>query len=364
MAVNRHILFGAGGTGGHLYPALAVAEELRKIDPEIQITFAGRDDKIEARVVPAYGFKLITMDITPPILKANINSMLFPVKMVRAINKVKTYIRSNNIDTVVCAGAYISIPPGIASKKVGVKLALMESNLNPGKAVRYLSKRADIIFTAFEDTTDYFPKSIQTKTRFLGNPVRESFLKEFDFIEAQKQFGINPDKRTLLIFGGSLGAESINRAVLNNIELLQNLDINIIWQTGNSNIVDNIDIPNINVLPYIDEMHKAFAVADLIISRSGATTIAELTAAGKASVLVPLPTASTGEQQKNASIMLNRGASIVIDDKEISNLLFHVVKVVIFDNDKLEQMTENARKLGKPNASKEIASIIYEMAIK
>jgi len=364
LAEKIHILFGAGGTGGHLYPALSVADELKKINPDIRITFTGRADKIEARVVPQYGYEFITMDIQPPILKANLNTFLFPIKMVRAIRKIRSFIKSEKVNMVVCAGAYISIPPGIASKLSGAKLALMESNLNPGKAVKYLANRADLIFTAFEGTQDYFNYKIHSKINHLGNPVRETFIKSVDIAESQKRFNLNPEKRTLLIFGGSLGAESINRAVLNNLEQLHSLDINIIWQTGNSLIANSADYPNVQVMKYIDDMASAFAVSDLIISRSGATTVAELTITGKASVLVPLPTSSTGEQEKNARLMEQKGASIVIHDKEISNRLFHVVKDVIFDFEKLGKMAENARILGKPKAGEEIASIIYKLVQK
>ncbi len=361
MPGNKHILFGAGGTGGHLYPAISVAEELRKIDSGLRITFAGRNDKIEAKVVPQYGFDFLKLDITPPVLRANLSAILFPFKLIRAIDNCKKFILKNRVSIVVCAGAYISIPPGIASKKANTKLALMESNINPGKAIEYLAIRSDVIFTSFDQTADYFSAKIASKIIHSGNPVRDTFLNNYSRNEAMKLFGLNTEKPTLLVFGGSLGATSINNAMKENLSKLKELNINIIWQTGNKDVIDIIQEPNIIVVPYIDEMASAFSAADLILSRSGATTVAELTVAGKPSILIPLPIASTGEQQRNAEFMQKVGASLIISDSDLKSNLFDVVKDIIFDSIKLAQMSNNARKYGKPDAAKNIAVKIYEM---
>lgn len=361
MQRNNHILFGAGGTGGHLYPAIAVANALQKIDSTIKITFAGRPDKIEAKVVPQYGFDFLELDIIPPILKANLNTFLFPIKLIRAVEKCKKFILKNNVKIVVCAGAYISIPPGIASKKANAKLALMESNINPGKAINYLANRADVIFTAFEQTKVFFSDKITPKIVNSGNPVRDTFLNFPSRNEAMSLLGLSSEKLTLLVFGGSLGATSINYAVKENLSKFIDLDINIIWQTGDKNSPVHVNEPNIKIMPYIDDMASAFSAADLIISRSGATTVAELMAAGKPSILVPLPTASTGEQKLNAEFMQSIGASLIIDDSDLKSNLYDVVKDIIFDSVKLIQMSNNARKYSRPDAAKNIAGKIFEL---
>lgn len=356
-----HFLFGAGGTGGHLYPALAVADALRKVNPNFRFTFTGRQDKIEGQKVPQFGYEFLPVDIGGFSMKPSISTARSVVKLIKARNKIVKYIKSEGCDAVIVAGAYISIPPGFAAVNMKTPLFLMESNVNPGKAISLLTARARAVFTSFDESKNYFPRPFRKKIIYTGNPIRADFSNMPIKEDAKSRIGFEPNKPLLLIFGGSLGAASINNFVINNIDNLQNSGFNIVWQTGaNFKIPDNLP-QNIKAFNYIDDMSLYYSAADLIVSRSGASTVSELTLTGRPSVLLPLPSASNNEQYKNAEIMQKFGASVLINDKEINSKLFNIVNTLISDNSKLESLSDNAKKLAKPGAAEQIANRILEM---
>ncbi|MBX3043973.1 MAG: undecaprenyldiphospho-muramoylpentapeptide beta-N-acetylglucosaminyltransferase [Candidatus Kapabacteria bacterium] len=356
-----HFLFGAGGTGGHLYPALAVAGELMKIVPECKITFAGRVDKIEGTKVPAFGYEFLPVDIEGLSFKPNPATLQNFVKLFKARNKVYNFIKQNKCSAVIVAGAYISIPPGFAAAKSKTPLFLMESNVNPGKAISLLTARSKAVFTSFEDSAKYFPQKWRKKIFFTGNPVRQDFLLPINKKDAKNKIGINPDKKTILIFGGSLGAKSINEFVAANLDNLSRINADIIWQTGgNFEFSDNIP-DNIHQHNYIDDMSLYYSAADLIVCRSGASTVSELTLTGKPSVLVPLPSASNNEQLRNAEIMARIGASELVLNNELNSKLLSIVNELVADENKLLRMSESAGELAKPDAAKDVANKILEM---
>lgn len=359
-----HFLFGAGGTGGHLYPALAVADALRRINPNFRITFAGRSDRIEGQKVPMFGYDFLPLEIDGFLLKPSISAAKSAIKLIKARNKVLKFMKSQSCDAAIVAGAYISIPPGFAATSLKIPLFLMESNVNPGKAISLLSARSKAIFTSFEESKNYFPRNFRAKVRFTGNPIRADFENMPANIVAKKTIGFDTDKPLLLIFGGSLGAASINNYVKNNIKLIAKSEFNLVWQTGN-----NFEIPsnlpkNIKAYNFIDDMSVYYSAADLIVSRSGASTVSELALTGKPSILIPLLTASNNEQHKNAEVMQKLEAAVLINDKNLDSNLINIVNTLIFDKSKLMIMSENAKKLAKPNAAESIASTIYEMLTK
>jgi UDP-N-acetylglucosamine--N-acetylmuramyl-(pentapeptide) pyrophosphoryl-undecaprenol N-acetylglucosamine transferase len=349
------ILIAAGGTGGHLFPAIAVAEQIKKIVPDAEFTFCGRVDKIEGRVVPKLNLDFFPIDITGITKLLSIKTMLLPLKIYRAIAAVSKLIKNRKIDLVICTGAYISYAPGIAAKRNKIPLFLMESNVNPGKTISLLSNKADLIFTAFEESKNFFKKDVRKKVRFVGNPLRQSFEEIPDRNSALKKFKLEKEKKTLLIFGGSLGARSINKAVESNLNELDSLNLNIIWQTGTQFTAPEISKDNFKILPFIDDMASAYSAADLVICRSGATSAAELALTAKPSVLIPLPSASNNEQFMNAKIFSENKASILINDKDLKSKLVDSVKLIIFDNYSLTEMSKNAAKLAKPSAAKDAA---------
>ena len=356
-----HFLFGAGGTGGHLYPAIAVAESLRKINPEFRITFTGRHDKIEGTKVRQFGFDFLPVDIEGFSAKPTISTAKSVVKLIKARNKIIRFIKSDKCDAVIAAGAYISIPPGFAAASLKKPLFLMESNVNPGKAISLLTARSKAVFTSFLESINYFPAKFRKKIILAGNPIRSSF-DNMPSAEIARQFlEFDANKPLLFIFGGSLGAASINRLVADNLKYFENAAFNTVWQTGSNYEVPGNLPKSIKAFQFIDNMSTVYAAADLVVSRSGASTVSELTLTGKPSVLIPLPTASNNEQYKNAEIMQENGASILVRDKDIHSNLLNIVNNLIFESMKLEIMSTNAKKLAKPGAAELIAGKILEM---
>ncbi len=312
------ILVAAGGTGGHLFPALAVVEQLEKITGgRMYACFTGSSKRIESKVIPDLGYDFFPIPVTGFYGIFSFSTLTLPFKIYSSIRKCRKVIRQKNIDAVICTGAYLSYPAGIAASQAGIPLILMESNVYPGKTIRMLAPKADLIITAFEDTSRYLPQNMKEKIISLGNPVRNMFTGMHSREEAINKFGLKQDKKTVLIFGGSLGAASINRAAQKAISALHNDALQFIWQTG-KNFTPEINIPqNVKLLTFIDDMASAYAAADLVIARSGATTVAELCLTGKPSVLVPLSTAANNEQESNARVLEQEGAAIMYTDFEI-----------------------------------------------
>ncbi len=360
------LLVAAGGTGGHLFPAMAVVEELEKmLGNRFKAYFAGTSHRIEGRIIPQKGYELMAMDVAGFSKIISINTIKLPFKILKAIRQSRNYITEKNIDAVLCTGAYISYAPGISAFREKKPLFLMESNVNPGKAINSLSNKANIIFTSFEESNNYFKKSHKDKLFYSGNPIRNSILNLSESDQAKKMLGFDSNKPLIFIFGGSLGANSINFAVENSIENFSKLPYSILWQTG-SNYKYNKQLPdNIKATEFIDDMATAYSAADLVVSRSGATTVAELTVCGKPSILIPLPSASNNEQKHNAIIMEKNNCSEMLLNDELSEKLFTRIINLLKDEEKLKIMAENAKKMAKPFAGKIVANeIINYLKIK
>jgi UDP-N-acetylglucosamine--N-acetylmuramyl-(pentapeptide) pyrophosphoryl-undecaprenol N-acetylglucosamine transferase len=354
---NLHFLIAAGGTGGHLFPAMAVVNEIKKIHPKSRFTFTGREDKIEGRIIPKTEHSFLPIDVRGFTKKIDFNLLKLPFKFYFAYNKVKNYIKNNNVNAVICAGAYISYSPGLAASRSGTPLFLLEANVNPGKAIQLLSKKAGLIFTSFEESKNYFDNDIHSKIIYTGNPVRDELLEKIDKKEALSKFNFVQTKKTILIFGGSLGAKSINNATLDLINHFGN-QFQFIWQTG-SNYEINKNLPdNVRQFQFIDDMALAYSAADIVISRSGATTVAELEVLSKPSILVPLPSASNNEQYYNAKSLEDNNAAIVISDEQLKDKLIKIVNDLIRDDDRLNKMANYAGELAKPTAAKSAAENI------
>lgn len=354
------LLIAAGGTGGHLFPALAVAQELKKIlNQNFEAHFVGNANKIEAKVVPSYGYSFTPIPISG-YTGLNFNAFILPFKIFLSIARCKKIISALNPNAVLCTGAYISYPAGLSASIAKVPLILMESNVNPGKTIRLLSPRANLIITSFDETAKYFAENIKSKIIKIGNPIRNEIIEAKDKKAIALNFGLDINKKTVLIFGGSLGANSINLAIENNIEKFATTNIQFIWQTG-SKFQHTKPIPsNFKVFQFINDMASAYALADLVISRAGATTVAEITAIGKPSILVPLASASNNEQYLNAELLEKKKASIMIHNDDISNKIFEIITNIINDTKKLYELSQNALALGNPEAGKIIANLIID----
>ncbi len=359
---NLNVLVGAGGTGGHLFPALAVLEQMREMTGgRLQAYFVGREDKIEARAVPQAGFNFIPMDVSGLTSILSLSTLTMPIKMYKAVSKCRSIIKEKNIDLALCTGAYISYPPGSAAHLEKIPLVLMESNVNPGKSIKLLAPKANMIISSFDGSEKYFSPSIRPKLRLLGNPVRHSIVAMPGRKEGLSRFGLDPGRHTILVFGGSLGAKSINGTIESLLEEIGRADYQMIWQTGKSYRPSRALPANVKQLEFIDDMAAAYASADLVVSRSGATTVAELCICGKPSILIPLATASNKEQERNAEILEEKDAAIMIHDDAVGKSLFHVMNEIVTNSRRLEEMGSNAAAMGRPNAARDAAREILSL---
>jgi len=356
------ILVGAGGTGGHLFPAIAVVQALENTESiEVKASFMGTSERMESSIVPSLGYNFNPIPIKGFNKLLSLNTLMLPLRIIRSIRMCRKIIKKFKPQAVICTGAYISYPVGVAAFYAKVPLILMESNVNPGKTIKALANKAFKIITSFDDTISYFDDKDTDKVINLGNPVRKELYSLPEQKEARLKFGLDPHKKTVLVFGGSLGALSINNAVRNGIDRIKNKDIQILWQTGKNFEPPKIYPKNVKILQFIDDMAGAYASADLVVSRSGATTVAELSVCGKPSILVPLPSASNNEQELNARMLVDKDAAILVRNNVAEKDLFNLILDKIEKKDELEKMGKSALALAKPNAAKDVAKIILDL---
>jgi UDP-N-acetylglucosamine--N-acetylmuramyl-(pentapeptide) pyrophosphoryl-undecaprenol N-acetylglucosamine transferase len=306
-------------------------------------------------VVPEKGYRLNFIWISGFERKLSLNMLLFPVKVAASIAQAASILRSFRPDAVVCAGAYVSYPVGMAASMLGVPLVLMASDAQPGLAFRKLARRASYIHVAFESAAQFF-RSIGARAEIFlsGNPVRGIFRMKVDRSEARRHFGLDPERPVLFAFGGSLGARSINSVLDDVAPRLRDQGVQIIWQTGTTYQGGDLKEPGLYRSTFINQMDLGYAAADLVLARAGATTVAELAVVAKASVLVPLPIA-TVHQRENAEAMRDAGAAEMIPDDELREKLQPTLSRLLADPERLRQMGENASRLAVVDADEKIA---------
>ncbi len=357
MKRKLKILIGAGGTGGHLFPAIAVCEQLEELtDKNCEFHFIGNKNKIESRVVPSCGYYFHPIKLQG--LSKSFKIFLLPFQITKAISICRKIIDEYAIDAVIATGAYLSIPPVYAAHLMRKPIFLLESNVNPGKAIKALAKFASKIYISFDESKNYFNENIQSKILKTGNPIRKQFFKIQSKEEARRKLNIPLNKTCIFVFGGSLGALSINKAIEQNMDYFIKKDYFLIWQTG-KNYTYQTKNENIIVKEFIDDISLYYTAADLVICRSGATTIAELAIAGKPAVLIPLPSASNNEQYHNAKVLSNAGAAEIILNDELEEKLLLTLDNILADN-KLNIMEANIKKFAHSNAAKDVANDILK----
>ena len=363
------VLVAAGGTGGHLFPAVAVVEQLKKLAPNgVEVEFIGSEDRMEARLVPEMGYPYTPMPIIGFRGLFTTSTFLLPIRIAQSVSIARGVIRRFKPDVVLVTGAYISYPAGVAARKEGVPLVVMESNLNPGKTNARLAPHAAAVVLTFEESREFFPNVDANNLHVLGNPVRAQIPSPLTAEEARRSFGLDSDLPTVLIFGGSLGARSINKAVEDLLQRLSadplDLTYQVLWQTGKDHEpkVPQKIAERVAVLPFVTDMGAAYAAADLVVSRSGATTIAELGIVGKPAILVPLPSASTNEQRRNATVVEHHGAAMVVDDVQISERLATLVNNLMQQPDRRDEMSAAMLSLGHPDAARDAARLVIRLS--
>ena len=359
MKAALRIALAGGGTGGHLFPALAIAEAIRIQRPDAEFLFFGTAGKIEARVVPKRGFPFRNIWISGFHRSLRLSNLLFPLKV--AVSLVQSWIamRSFRPDVVVGTGGYVCGPVLLAASMLGIPTVVHESNSYPGVTTRMLAGRATKVLVAFEETRRWLKRS--DNVEIAGTPVR-SGLSRVGREDGCKHFGLDPSATVILILGGSLGASSLNRAIAAIVPEILRRGIRVVWQTGGAEEHDyraRFGASGVGVIArFIDDMGHAYAAADLVVCRAGASTVAELTALGKASILVPYPHAAADHQTKNARAMEAAGAAVVIVDEEVERSLSDRIFLLATDNKRLATMSAAAKARGKENAGTEIARTI------
>jgi UDP-N-acetylglucosamine--N-acetylmuramyl-(pentapeptide) pyrophosphoryl-undecaprenol N-acetylglucosamine transferase len=360
------VIFAGGGTGGHLFPAIAIADELKRFVPDAELLFIGTKNKIEARVVPQKGFAFRTIWISGFHRRLRLSNFLFPLKVVVSLMQSYSIIKQFKPDVVVGTGGYVSGPIVFTASMLNIPTLIHEQNSYPGVTTRMLGNRVRQICITFEQAKNYLKR--QDNVVLTGNPTRGS-LENVNKADAFNYFAFNSSnqQKTLLVFGGSLGATTINNAVVHHLEKLIEQGYRIIWQTGKEDfervksVCSKIAKEQLWVNAFIDRMDFAYAISDLVICRAGATTIAELTRLGKAAILIPYPFAAADHQTENAKAMTESSAALMVKDSEAKGRLFDVVQSLMNDSGKLQAMSSASKQLGKPNAAEEIARRIIEL---
>lgn len=354
-------IFAGGGTGGHLYPALAVAQQLKQLKPEAEILFVGTKNRIESRVVPEYGFDFKSIWVSGFSRKINLNNLLFPIKLF--VSMIQSLLINMNLKPRVAigSGAYVSGPVIWAASVMGSKIILLEQNSYPGVTNRMLEKRADEVHITFEESKKYFRQP--EKLKLTGNPIRIN-LKMEEKISALKKFGLDASKKTLLIIGGSGGAKSLNEAIAKSIPELTNKGIQIIWQTGPVYYEQYQKLENefVKVMAFVSDMSAAYSACDLLIARAGATTIAEVSYLGLPVIFVPSTNVAANHQYKNAKAIVDANAAEMIEDNNLLNELVLKTTELIFDENKIQKLKKNISAFAKPDAAKIIAQRAIELA--
>ena len=360
--VRLKILIAAGGTGGHVFPALAIADEIKKLRPDTEFLFIGTKGKIESRVVPQCGYLLSFIWISGFHRSLRMDNLLFPLKVIVSLVQSFFLIKRFQPDIVMGTGGYVCGPVLYVASLFGIPTVVHESNSFPGFTTRMLSPRATRIFTAFDATARWLKR--KDNIELSGTPTRD-VLGTVSREDGIKFFNLDPSKKTVLVFGGSLGAASINEAIRVLVKDFIDSNIQWIWQTGRSNEMltkEMAAIKNCRVNTFIDKMEYAYSAADVVVCRAGATTLAELTRLGKASVLIPYPYAASDHQAFNAQTLVDAGAAVMIADRDVKMKLKDVLHSIINDNKIRQKMNDASRTIGKADAGREIALRILELA--
>ena len=361
MSIQR-VLISGGGTGGHIYPAIAIASALQEANPSLEFLFVGAEGKMEMEKVPKAGFRIIGLPIVGINRQHMWKNLLFPIKLLRSLSKAFAILKEFKPDLAIGVGGYASGPMLMAAYVKGIPFVIQEQNSFAGITNKLLSKKAQHIFVAYPGMEKFFPKE---KIKLLGNPVRKDLIESKNKrAQAAKFFGLDAEKSTVLVIGGSQGARSINLAIEKGLQELEKTGVQLVWQTGvpfeNQAKQSTAKNPSLSsyVSAFIYEMDLAYAMADIVISRAGALSVSEICLAGKASVLVPFPNASEDHQTENALSLVRQQAALIVKDNEAQDLLIKTALETLNNQNLLESLAKASLSMGKPKAAQEIAATL------
>ena len=359
------VIVSGGGTGGHIFPAVSIANEIRERFPETEILFVGALGKMEMERVPAAGYRIVGLPVVGFPRKPSLKMLSFFWKLFQSMRLAKKVIADFKPDVAIGVGGFASGPVLKAAVRKGVPAVLQEQNSYAGVTNKLLSSKVNKICVAYPNMERYFPAE---KIVVTGNPIRKNLIEGIvNKAEAYEYFKLDAEKPMVLLVGGSLGARTLNESVMANLELIRKSDAQVVWQTGSyyyqemlERLGDNCP-KNLQTMEFVSRMDLAYAVADVVISRAGAGTISELCLLGKPSVLVPSPNVAEDHQTKNALALVDNQAALLIKDADSKEQLWPETFKLLNDKMKLNSLSENIKKLAKPNAAKEIVDVILEV---
>lgn len=360
------VIISGGGTGGHIYPAIAIANELKYIDPSTEILFVGAEGKMEMEKVPKAGYSIIGLPVVGIKRELTVTNLVFPVKLGRSLLKAKSIVSDFKPDVVVGVGGYASGPVLLSASLAGIPTLIQEQNSYAGLTNKALARWAKRICVAYPGMDAFFAAG---KIKITGNPVRKDIQFADQQLDAGRQFfGLSADKPTVLVIGGSQGARTLNESIEQGLSAFVNAGIQVLWQTGTGFIdrarkaVTDAGTSLIKPYDFIYEMDKAYAVADVVVSRAGALSVSELCLVGRPAILVPLPTAAEDHQTKNAMSLVELNAALLVKDQVARTELVTQTIQLLGDPAKCAELKNNIKQLGKPNAAREIAEEVIKLA--
>ena len=359
------VIISGGGTGGHIFPALAIAKAIEKKVDKVEFLFVGAEDRMEMEKIPAAGYKIVGLWISGLQRNLSKRNLLFPFKLISSLLKARKIIKQFKPDLAIGTGGYASGPLLFAAANKGVPSLIQEQNSYPGITNKILAKYVQKICVAYDNMERFFGDE---KLIITGNPIRDDILSFDTKVKAGKKlFNIDVSKPTVLVVGGSLGAYTINNAIASNLSDFKTANVNLIWQTGISfqdqakELTRQVSVNGIQAHTFIKEMDLAYAIADVIVSRAGAIAISELCCVGKPIILIPSPNVSENHQYKNAQSLVNKNAALLVKDSDASRKLVYKVLGLLKDNIKQKELSNNIKKLAVKNAADRIAEIALSL---
>ncbi|MBB3698460.1 undecaprenyldiphospho-muramoylpentapeptide beta-N-acetylglucosaminyltransferase [Flammeovirga yaeyamensis] len=360
------VIISGGGTGGHIYPAIAIANALKASNSDVDILFVGAEGRMEMDKVPEAGYEIVGLPISGIQRRLTLENLKFPFKLIKSLWKAGELISSFKPNVVIGVGGYASGPIMWIAQNRKIPTVIQEQNGYAGLTNKILGGKAEKICVAYPNMEYYFPKRV---IEFTGNPVRQDIVdlssqKE----EGYKQWGFSSDKPVLFVFGGSLGALTLNESMANGVDKLLEAGVQIIWQTGKyyhkryHQKFGGREKEGLHVVAFIKEMEKVYAISNVVVGRSGALSISELCLAGLPTILVPSPNVAEDHQTKNAMALVNEGAAILVKDVDARAQLIDEVLALINDKEKQASLSQSILKLGKPNAANDIATQVINVA--
>ena len=360
--IEPRIIISGGGTGGHIFPAISIAKAIKEIHPEAQLLFVGAKGKMEMEKVPAAGFEIVGLPVAGFHRKLTARNLMFPFKLMASLMKAKGIIRKFKPQVAVGVGGYASGPVLRIASQSGIPCLLQEQNSFPGVTNRLLARKSAKICVAYDQMERFFPAE---KILVTGNPVRSDLLNDINKVEAAQFWGLDATKKTILVIGGSLGARSVNQGILEGLDELAD-EVQIIWQTGRfyfeemkskmpAELADRVIVTD-----FISRMDMAFAMADLVVSRAGASSISELAILGKPTMFVPSPNVAEDHQTKNAMALVEKEAAKLLKDVDVTSIISTATEL-LQDENQLAGLSKNIRQFARPDAACDIAQEVIKL---